>query len=100
MNKQWELWCDGKLVAYLNEESLDQPWFSGKIIWSDGFSALQELFVKANDFIEAEDFESQASQAVFEAIDQYQLSLRRVSDGALFDEVLLVIDGDDAEWRI
>lgn len=100
MNKQWELWCDGKLVACINEEDFDQPWFSGKIIWSDGFSALQELFVKANDFIEAEDFESHALDAVFEAIDQYQLSLKHLSDGTEFDEILLVIDGDHVGWRI
>lgn len=100
MNQQWELYCDGELVAYIYQESFDQPWFYGKLIWLDRCLSLQELFRAAKDFIDAEDFDSQASQAVFEAIDQYSLSLKRVSDGAQFDEILLVIDGDDAEWRI
>jgi len=100
MNQQWELYCDGELVAYIHQESFDQPWFYGKLIWLDRFLSLQELFRAAKDFVDAEEFESQALDAVFEAIDQYKLSLKQVSDGAQFDEILLVIDGDDAEWRI
>lgn len=100
MNQQWELYCDGELVAYIHQESFDQPWFYGKLIWLDRFLSLQELFRAAKDFIDAEDFDSQASQAVFEAINQYKLSLKYVSDGAQFDEVLLMMYGDHVGWRI
>lgn len=100
MNQQWELYCDGELVAYIHQESFDQPWFSGKIIWLDPCLSLQELFRTVTDLIDAEEFESQALDGVFEAINQYKLSLKYVSDGAQFDEVLLMMYGDHVGWRI
>lgn len=98
--EKWELYKDSIKIADIEQIGIDQPWFIGDFHPTKNYGSYQLLFLKAAQFIESDDFESDESNKTFEEIDALCLSIKRLSDNEIFNDVMISLKANEIWWRI
>jgi hypothetical protein len=100
MSERPEIWLvlsGEELVAELEVEGVDPPWFYGRVVRRDGFWPLQPLVDREQLLADRVDHDPAAWATVYRRVRREVQLLR--PDGHVAPEFILHIDGPRARWR-
>ncbi len=97
--RKWQLLRGGVVIADIEQNDSEFPWFHGVLLPTPAFVDFAPLFQAAQVFAEREEFDTPESEAAFVAIDELHLSIRNVQEDTIYNKVMLNVTGSDISWR-